>query len=133
MLARRIEGFVGEHENAILRISLGQKLYLSAIAQVDAVVGNSSSGLYEAPSFKVPTVNIGDRHTGRLKARSIIDCPAERAAIARAITKAMTLDCSDVANLYGDGQSAPRIVAALKAVPDPEALLKKHFHELAVA
>ncbi|MEE9481124.1 MAG: UDP-N-acetylglucosamine 2-epimerase [Kiloniellales bacterium] len=133
MLARRIEGFVSEHENAILRISLGQKLYLSALAQVDAVVGNSSSGLYEAPSFKVPTVNIGDRHTGRLKAESIIDCPAERAAIARAITKAMKLDCSDVASPYGDGQSAPRIVAALKAVPDPDALLKKHFHELEVA
>ncbi len=60
-LTRRIEDFTADHENAVFRVSLGQKLYLSALAQVDAVVGNSSSGLYEAPSFKLPTVDIGDR------------------------------------------------------------------------
>lgn len=132
-LTRRIEEFVGEHENATLQVSLGQKLYLSALAEADAAVGNSSSGLYEAPSVKVPTVNIGDRQKGRLKAASVIDCPAQRSAIAAAIGKAMTLDCSAVENPYGDGKSAPRIVEALKAVPDPAALLKKHFHELEVA
>ncbi len=131
--ARRMEAFVSEHENAILRTSLGQTLYLSALAHCDAVVGNSSSGIYEAPSLKTPTVNIGDRQNVRLKADSVIDCAAERAEIARAIIRAIALDCSRVENPYGEGHSAPRIVEALKAVPDPVALLKKHFYEIKVA
>ena len=131
--ARQIESFVGEHENAILRISLGQGLYLSALAYCDAVVGNSSSGLCEAPSFKTPTVNIGDRQNGRLKADSVVDCPPERAAIVQAIIRAMALDCSNVTNPYGDGKSAPRIIEVLKTLPDPAALLRKHFYELDVA
>lgn len=131
--AKRVETFVGEHENAILRTSLGQKIYFSALTHCDAIVGNSSSGIYEAPSFKIPTVNIGDRQNGRLKADSIIDCAAERAEIARAIVKALALDCTRVENPFGDGQSAPRIVEVLKALPDPAALLRKHFYELRVA
>ncbi len=131
--ARRMEAFVSEHENAILRTSLGQTLYLSALAHCDAVVGNSSSGIYEAPSLKTPTVNIGDRQNVRLKADSVIDCAAERSEIARAIIRAIALDCSRVENPYGEGHSAPRIVEALKAVPDPVALLKKHFYEIKVA
>lgn len=130
---RRIEDFVSDHENAILRISLGQKLYLSTLSHCDALIGNSSSGLYEAPAFKVPTVNIGDRQRGRLKAESVIDCPAESPAIIQAIIKAMSLDCSRVENPYGDGKSAPRIVAALKALQEPAALLRKHFYDLKVA
>jgi UDP-N-acetylglucosamine 2-epimerase (non-hydrolysing)/GDP/UDP-N,N'-diacetylbacillosamine 2-epimerase (hydrolysing) len=132
-LAKRIETFVAGHGNAILRTSLGQKLYLSALAQAHAVVGNSSSGLYEAPSLKVPTVNIGDRQKGRVTARSVVDCPAGRAEIQRAIIRALALDCSLVQNPYGDGNSAPRIVEALKAVANPAGLLKKHFYELEVA
>ncbi len=131
--ARRMEAFVSEHENAILRTSLGQTLYLSAMAHCDAVVGNSSSGIYEAPSLKTPTVNIGDRQNVRLKADSVIDCAAERSEIARAIIRAIAFDCSRVENPYGEGHSAPRIVEALKAVPDPVALLKKHFYEIKVA
>lgn len=131
--ARRIEAFVSEHETAILRTSIGQKLYLSALAHCDAIVGNSSSAIYEAPSLKTPSVNIGDRQKGRMKAQSVIDCPAERAEITRAIMRAMALDCAAVENPYGDGHSAPRIVEALKALPDPAALLRKHFYELEVA
>jgi len=131
--ARRIETFVSEHETAILRTSIGQKLYLSALAHCDAIVGNSSSAIYEAPSLKTPSVNIGDRQRGRMKAQSVIDCAAERAEISRAIMRAMALDCSAVENPYGDGHSAPRIVEALKALPNPAALLRKHFYELDVA
>jgi UDP-N-acetylglucosamine 2-epimerase (non-hydrolysing)/GDP/UDP-N,N'-diacetylbacillosamine 2-epimerase (hydrolysing) len=131
--ARRMEAFVGEHENAILRTSLGQTLYLNALAHCDAVVGNSSSGIYEAPSLKTATVNIGNRQNVRLKADSVIDCAAERAEIARAIIRAIALDCSRVENPYGEGHSAPLIVEALKALPDPTALLKKHFYEIKVA
>jgi len=131
--ARRIESFVGEHENAILRTSIGQKLYFSALTHCDAIVGNSSRGIYEAPSFKIPTVNIGDRQNGRMKAESVIDCAPERSEIAQAITKALALDCSQAKNPFGDGHSAPRIVEVLKALPDPASLLRKHFYELRVA
>lgn len=111
--------------------SLGQLRYLSLMAQVDAVVGNSSSGLYEAPSFRKPTVDIGDRQRGRLAAASVIHCAPQKDAIADAIAKASTLDCSTVENPYGDGETSGKIVHILHALPPPAALLKKHFHALA--
>lgn len=110
--------------------SLGHLRYLSLMAQVDAVVGNSSSGLYEAPSLKVPTVNIGNRQRGRLAAASVVHCPPERNAIRVAIERAMNLDCSAVTNPYGDGRAAARIVTLLKTLPPPAQLLKKSFHLL---
>lgn len=108
--------------------SLGQRRYLSLMAQVDAVVGNSSSGLYEAPSFGIPTVNVGDRQRGRLAASSVLQCEPQRQAIHDAIMAALNLDCSDAVNPYGDGQSAARIVQALQALPEREQLLRKTFH-----
>ena len=111
--------------------SLGQLRYLSLMAQVDAVVGNSSSGLYEAPSFGVPTVDIGDRQKGRLAAASVIRCEPEPAAITDAIRRAFEMDCSGVQNPYGDGDSARRIVDILRAAPPRETLLAKHFHKAA--
>lgn len=110
--------------------SLGQTRYLSLMAQVDAVVGNSSSGLYEAPSLRVPTVNVGDRQKGRLSAASVIHCEPEANAVAEAIRAALMLDCRTVENPYGDGRSAPRIVSILQAAPDREALLAKPFYEV---
>ena len=103
------------------------------MAQVDAVVGNSSSGLYEAPSFCVPTVNIGDRQRGRLSSASVVDSAPTSDGIARAITRALALDCSDVVNPYGDGQAAGRIIEALRTMPPRAALLKKHFHLIETA
>jgi UDP-N-acetylglucosamine 2-epimerase len=94
-------------------------------------VGNSSSGLYEAPSFGVPAVDIGDRQRGRLAAPSVLRCGPERGAISAAIAQALQLDCRGVVNPYGDGHAAERIVAQLRALPDPRALLKKRFHTLA--
>lgn len=126
-LNRMLEDYVASRPHCRLFDSLGQKLYLSLMREVDAVVGNSSSGLYEAPSLGKPAVNIGDRQKGRLRASSVIDCPAEAVAIERAVRAALRLDCSDVKNPYGDGASAPRIVAALKAIPDPASLIRKHF------
>lgn len=110
--------------------SLGQVRYLSVVAQADAVVGNSSSGLYEVPSFRKPTVNIGDRQKGRLQASSVINCRAAADDIEHAVRKAFTSDCSGAVNPYGDGRSAERIVAALKATPDYPKLLKKRFFDL---
>ena len=110
--------------------SLGQLRYLSAIAQVDAVVGNSSSGLYEVPSFRKPTVNIGDRQQGRLQASSVINCRPEARDIEEAVRKAFTRDCSSAVNPYGNGDSAQQIVAVLKATADYPKLLKKRFFDL---
>ncbi len=108
--------------------SLGHKRYLSLMAQCDVVVGNSSSGLYEAPSLRVPTVDIGDRQRGRLAADSVLNCAASREAIGAAIRRALVLDCSATSNPYGDGHSAVRIVQALRALPITPALLQKSFH-----
>lgn len=108
--------------------SLGQIRYLSLMAHVHAVVGNSSSGLYEAPSLFVPTVDIGDRQGGRLAADSVIRCVAERDAIAEAIRRALHFDCRGIVNPYGDGQTAPRIVEGLKAALRVPRLRFKRFH-----
>lgn len=108
--------------------SLGSLRYLSLMALSDAVVGNSSSGLYEAPSLRRPSVDIGTRQQGRLAATSVLRCPPERGAIARTIARAVTLDCRDVINPYGDGRSAERIVAALRAWQTDASALCKPFH-----
>lgn len=128
-IAEALDTFVASHANAAAYTSLGQLRYYSVMAQADAVVGNSSSGLYEAPSLHVPTVNIGDRQRGRLRAASVIDCPAQRVAIVEAIQAALRLDCRDAVNPYGDGYATQRIMAVLHALDDPARLLKKHFHD----
>ena len=126
-LGRRIDEFVATRAHATAFTSLGNQRYYSLIAEVDAVVGNSSSGLYEVPSFGKPTVNIGDRQKGRLRAASVIDCAPERAAIRAAIDTAYTLNCSDVVNPYGDGQSVARILAVLREPFDAATLVQKAF------
>ncbi len=128
-LTRMAKAFASARPHVAFRISLGQQRYYSALASSDAVVGNSSSGLYEAPSFKVPTVNIGDRQEGRLKAASVIDCPPRASDIVAAIRRAWTLDCSNVTNPYGDGKATERIVAVLRAIDDPQHLIRKRFVE----
>ena len=133
-LSAALDAWAATHAGrAHVHVSLGQLRYLSLMAQVDAVVGNSSSGLYEAPSFRVPTVNIGDRQRGRLSTASVIGCAPQQAAIERAIAQALTLDCSDVVNPYGDGHASARIISALQALPPRVELLKKHFHLIEIA
>jgi len=125
-----LDAWAGDRPQVRLHTSLGQVRYLSLMAQVDAVVGNSSSGLYEAPSLGVPTVDVGDRQAGRLAATSVIRAPAEADAVDAAIRRALDTDASGTVNPYGDGRSAGRIVAALKAAPRGPALLRKTFHEV---
>lgn len=127
---RKIRNFVAAHANARFVPSMGQRRYLSTLKNVDAVVGNSSSGIYEAPSFKVSAVNIGDRQQGRLQPASVINCPPQAQQIYRAILKAFKKDCSEVINPYGDGRSAARILREIKKVQDPKKLLKKRFCEI---
>lgn len=122
-----IDDYVAIHPESKSYTSLGQLRYLSVISQVDVVVGNSSSGLYEVPSFGKPTVNIGDRQKGRLQATSVLNCEAEAPAIMEAITYAFDMDCSNVQNPYGDGNSSIQMLSVLKNIPDYRALLKKQF------
>jgi len=123
----RLREFVAGRDNAVQHDSLGQQGYYSLLAAADVVVGNSSSGLYEAPSLGTPTVNIGDRQAGRLRAASVIDCAPRRADIAAAIASAFALDCRGISNPYGDGRAAPRIVAELARPWPRDALLRKGF------
>lgn len=126
-LSEMLESFVSSHENAISCTSFGS-LYPSVISHVDLVAGNSSSGLYEVPSFKKPTVNIGDRQKGRLSASSVTHCRPIKDEIEKAIRESFEKDLSDTVNPYGDGNSAEKILEVLKAIPDYNALLKKHFY-----
>jgi UDP-N-acetylglucosamine 2-epimerase (non-hydrolysing)/GDP/UDP-N,N'-diacetylbacillosamine 2-epimerase (hydrolysing) len=128
----RIQEFVLDHACADAFDSLGPQKYLSVMNQVDAVVGNSSSGIMEAPSFRKPAVNIGDRQKGRLQAASVVNCPAVSAEIVGALRRALTLDCSAVVNPYGNGTASEKIIRTLKSIPDYRALIKKHFFTLTV-
>jgi GDP/UDP-N,N'-diacetylbacillosamine 2-epimerase (hydrolysing) len=113
--------------------SLGQLRYLSCMRHVDGVVGNSSSGLSEAPSFKIGTINIGDRQRGRLKAASVIDCDADRAAIRGALERlfspAFQASLPATVNPYGDGGASEAIVQMLEQI-SLDGLLKKRFFDL---
>jgi UDP-hydrolysing UDP-N-acetyl-D-glucosamine 2-epimerase len=113
--------------------SLGQLKYLSVMSCVDLVVGNSSSGLIEAPSFKVPTVNIGDRQKGRLRADSIIDCEENTDSIRQAIQKALSGDFKNslmnMTNPLGDGNTTKKIITQLRQV-NLNHLRRKRFNDL---
>ena len=115
-------------DHVVAHDSLGQVRYGSCLKTFDAVVGNSSSGLMEAPAVGTPAVNIGERQRGRLRARSTIDCTAERHAIESAIRQALAWRDVPADSPYGDGHAAERIMAMLRTVEDPRALLDKHFH-----
>jgi GDP/UDP-N,N'-diacetylbacillosamine 2-epimerase (hydrolysing) len=115
--------------------SLGQLRYLSCLKQVDGMIGNSSSGLLEMPAFRKGTVNIGDRQRGRMKASSVIDCVADRAAIVAAIAQLYSpqfqAGLATVQNPYGQGGTSESVVRTLEAV-DLAGILKKRFHDVPV-
>lgn len=129
-LFRRLSDWSDERRNVRVFSSLGQQRYLGCMKHSAAVVGNSSSGLYEAPSFSVPTVNIGIRQQGRMKAASVTDCAPSAPEISQAIRQAVSAPRQSVANPYGDGRSAERIIEILEATPDYRALLLKRFHDV---
>jgi GDP/UDP-N,N'-diacetylbacillosamine 2-epimerase (hydrolysing) len=132
-LIKRVEQFVAQHPNARAYTSLGQLRYLSCVTHVDGVVGNSSSGLAEVPSFKKGTINIGDRQRGRLQAASIINCEPNRESISAALQKLYSTDfqegLSQVKNPYGEGGASTAIISVIKSVA-LDGLIKKYFYEL---
>ena len=136
IINQMIDSYVRENRSkAISFTSLGQLRYLSTLQFVDAVVGNSSSGLAEAPSFKIGTINIGERQKGRIKAESVIDCTPEEKAISNAIEKLYSKPfqkaLKSVSNPYGDGLASRKIVEKLKSV-NLQLIIKKSFYDLDV-
>jgi GDP/UDP-N,N'-diacetylbacillosamine 2-epimerase (hydrolysing) len=133
VLMDMIKQFVGDHPKARAYTSLGQLRYLSCLKYVDGVVGNSSSGLLEVPSFSKGTVNIGDRQRGRLKATSVIDCSPERESIAGALrklySKEFQLALGTVQNPYGEGGASKKVVEILQD-HSLDSTLKKPFYNL---
>lgn len=133
ILIKMVKDFVALNPNSRAYSSLGQLRYLSCIAQVDGVVGNSSSGLLEVPSFKKGTVNIGDRQRGRLQAESVINCEPTSEKISAAIAKLYSSEFKDslrqTVNPYGKGGASEAIISALKAI-SLEGVLKKPFYDL---
>lgn len=129
--------YAENRRNVHIYDSLGMLRYLSAMKYCKMVIGNSSSGLIEAPSFGVPTVNIGDRQKGRLRAESVIDCNPERNSIIDAINKAVADQESGaldgMTNPYGDGMVSEKIIHLLKeTLYYLEIDLKKKFYNIGV-
>ena len=129
-----IDNFVKQNkERAIAFSSLGQIRYLSAIEHCQLVIGNSSSGLIEVPSFKKPTVNIGDRQKGRIKARSVITCNTDKKSISEAIALALSNDFQSKVfnskNPYGEGNASKKIIDTILKTPTKN-ILKKEFYNL---
>ena len=134
VINRMCEEYVSKNSHkTVCFASLGQLRYLSALQFVDAVVGNSSSGLTEAPSFKIGTINIGDRQKGRIKASSVIDCEPSRESIKKAFEKLYSKEFQEalksVQNPYGDGCASLKIVEEIKKA-DLNNILKKSFYNI---
>jgi len=128
-----IEKYIAKNDNAIFIKSMGQILYLSALKFVDAVIGNSSSGICEAPSFRIASVNIGSRQKGREMASSVINCMPNKKSIETAIKKVydsrfQTLLKSTV-NPYDSGNTSEKIVSIIKST-DLTRITEKKFHDL---
>jgi len=129
-----IDDFVTKYKDqSISFASMGQLRYLSALQFIDGVIGNSSSGLLEVPSFKIGTINIGDRQLGRIKADSVIDCKPNQKSIKKAIIKLFSEDFKEkskfVVSPYGIGGAAKKIVTELEGI-SLDGILKKSFYDI---
>lgn len=120
-------------DKAVVFASLGQLRYLSALQFVDAVVGNSSSGLAEVPTFKIGTINIGNRQEGRLQASSVINCQPNKESISEAFEKLYSSEFQEslktTKNPYGEEPASKKVVEILKNV-DLESIIKKKFYDI---
>jgi UDP-hydrolysing UDP-N-acetyl-D-glucosamine 2-epimerase len=132
-IKKQIEEFVEARENAHVFTSLGYQKYLSLMKIVDAVIGNSSSGLMEAPSVGVPTINIGSRQKGRSIATSVINCTSKTDEISKAIRKLYSpefqVQLTDIENPYGLPGSSQKIVSVLAEI-SLDGLIRKVFYDL---
>lgn len=125
-----IDDYTNKHlDNTLSFVSMGQLRYLSAMKLASAVIGNSSSGIIEAPSFKIPTVNIGDRQKGRMQAQSVINCEPQEESIKEAISLALSDSFKSsiqlMSNPYGDGRVTDKIMEVIQKSLSKEISLKK--------
>lgn len=130
-----LEKYAQTHSNTICVSSLGAIRYLSALKYAEFVIGNSSSGITEAPSMLLPTINIGDRQRGRIQAESIINCEPQKEKILEAIEKALSPDfkafCRTVKNPNGDGNTTRKIIQIVKDFQKKKVVdLKKKFYDI---
>lgn len=132
---RVLEAYARDRENVLLRDSLGALRYLSALSFCELVIGNSSSGIIEAPSFGIPTVNIGDRQKGRVQADSVINTEESTEGIIKGIQLALSKDgkrrAQKAVNPYGDGKTSEKIAKILQSeLCQKQIELKKKFYDL---
>jgi len=125
-----LEKYVATNPRARVYASLGQQKYYSVMSQVDVVIGNSSSGIYEAPSFRKPTINIGDRQRGRLAGNSVFHASPDIESISCAIRQALAFKTETTENPYGKGGASKRICQVLKEYGNYTGLLKKTFYDV---
>ena len=127
-----VNDFVLNRDNSTCRTSLGSDLYLSCLAQVDGIIGNSSSGLLEAPTFKIGSINIGDRQRGRMTCKSVLNCDPDKSDIEKAISRLFSAEfqkeLGDVVNPYGVGGASEKIMNILTSL-DFGSTLKKKFND----
>lgn len=132
IIRKEILNFSKNYKNCKIFENLGTQIYFNLMKYSIAMVGNSSSGIIEAPSFKLPVVNIGTRQKGRIKARNVIDVGYTKDEIIKGINKALSKTFRDslknLKNPYGDGKASKRIVNTLKKIKIDEKLLKKKFY-----
>lgn len=136
VVMRLIKDYVEAHDAAQLVDNLGTQAYFSLMAIAAAMVGNSSSGIIEASTFKLPVVNIGNRQKGRVRGTNVIDVGYGRIEIIAGIERALHPDfrasLSSMINPYGDGAASARVIARLKEVPLDNHLLTKQFHDIKI-
>jgi UDP-hydrolysing UDP-N-acetyl-D-glucosamine 2-epimerase len=130
VIANTIKAHCHAHTHAHFFHSFAHTHYLSLMKHSSGVIGNSSSGLYEAPSFKIPTLNIGSRQEGRLRADSVINCSYDSATILTAMEKLRKLDTRHTVNPYGRGNASQQIVSILDTYDSFKPLIMKPFHML---
>ena len=137
LISRMVERFVQDYPQARTVANLGTQRYFSLMACAAAMVGNSSSGLIEAPSLSLPVVNIGNRQQGRVRGANVIDVDYNRQDIAWGIKTAISAEfranLGGMTNPYGDGRAAEVIVRRLKEVPLDHKLISKRFVDSSVA
>ena len=126
-----LENFIKQHTNMYFFHHLGIQKFISLMKEVDLVLGNSSSGIIEAPLLKTPTINIGSRQKGRLRAKSIIDCDIQSASIKTAIDKALSPEFQKIVeqstSVYGVGETSKKILNILKTVNLTHLVTKQFF------
>lgn len=135
VINKLLEKYGQNHKNLLLVESLGMRRYLSAVSHSCFVIGNSSSGLIEVPSFNIPTIDIGDRQKGRIAGKTVIHCDPDRSSISAAINKALEPSfiesIMNVKNPYGDGNTSEKIMEIIKEFFINDRIdIKKKFNDL---